>query len=282
MTETKAPVRSDALCAEQLCRFADKSGWYHSIELAPGIVTRGAYDHTPFLAHYSFPESLEGWTVLDVGTSEGFFAFEFERRGAAEVLAIDTDRFDGTPAVSPSAAHVRKYVEKYRKRAATNDSFEFLYHILGVPLGHHTLAAATLRQSHIRFKNHSVYELDRLDRKYDLVFCGDLLTHLKDPITAVEQLAKATGRLCIIALPDVLPVPNDPSLPCEKHCQYVGNTSGGAFFHFTPECLREMLLASGFATAEIVSRFALPDSTRKLTNPHAVLHCTPTADGVNP
>ncbi len=282
MPEPVALTTPQTICPEQLVRFADKPGWYHSIELAPGVVTRGAYDHTPLLHHYRFPDTLEGWSVLDVGASEGFFAFEFETRGASDVLAVDTDRFDGTPALSLSVTHAHKYVEKYRRRAATNRPFEQLYQTLGVPCGHHTLAAATLRRSQVRFERRSVYDLDQLDHKYDLVFCGDLFTHLKNPITAAEQLAATTGRLCIVALANALPAASDAPQAQEKQCEYVGDCSGGAFFHFAPECLRRLLLASGFHTVNIVSRFDLPDRARGLTNPHAVLHCIPHSNAPTP
>jgi hypothetical protein len=32
-------------------RLADKPGWCHTIEVAPGVRTRSAYDHTPHLLH---------------------------------------------------------------------------------------------------------------------------------------------------------------------------------------------------------------------------------------
>ena len=34
----------------------------------------------------------------------------------------------------------------------------------------------------------SVYELDSDLGEFDLIFCGDLLVHLKDPITAVQRM----------------------------------------------------------------------------------------------
>ncbi len=50
--------------------------------------------------HSDFPENMSGMTVLDVGSATGFFAFEFERRGA-RVISVelpslrDLDRFPG-------------------------------------------------------------------------------------------------------------------------------------------------------------------------------------------
>ena len=266
-TEPAAAPPSD----QAVRRLAEKAGWYHTIEVAPGVWTRGAYDHTPCLTNYRFPESLRGWTALDVGASEGFFAYHLESLGAERIVAVDTDTFDGSVAIDPSRAHTAKYAEKYRKRAATNEGHEATYRALGVPVGNHRLAAAALRRSTVEFRTGDVYRLDALGERFDLVFCGDLLTHLKHPIAAAEQLALATGRLCIVALADALaPIPGADDA---RRCEYVGNVSGGAFFHFTPECARELLLASGFASVEIVSRFDLPDRTRRVVNPPAVLHC---------
>src|SRR5689334_19498989 len=61
------------------------AAWYHRIPLGDGIETPGHFR----MQHYHFPERLDGKRVLDVGASTGFFAYEFERRGAAEVVAIE-------------------------------------------------------------------------------------------------------------------------------------------------------------------------------------------------
>lgn len=271
MARTTTQLHPMPPTAEAVRRLAEKPGWYHTIELAPGVWTRGAYDHTPVLPHYRFPESLRGWTALDVGTSEGFFAYHFESLDADRVVAIDTDTFDGSVAIDPSRAHSQRYIEKYRKRAATNEGHEPTYRALGVPVGNQRLATAALRRSRVEFRTGDTYTLDALAERYDLVFCGDLLTHLKHPILAAEQLAQATGRLCVISLGSALP--SIDGVADSTRCEYVGNASGGAFFHFTPECLRELLLASGFASVEIVSRFDLPDQAKGVSNPRAVLHC---------
>src|ERR1700722_811980 len=65
--------------------------WYHVIELGQGTVTPGWFDMRPFVGHYGLPDRLDGLRVLDVGSWDGFWAFEMERRGAAEVVALDLD-----------------------------------------------------------------------------------------------------------------------------------------------------------------------------------------------
>ena len=64
--------------------------WYHTIELCRGVYTRNAeFDHRSIVDCVGLPRSLAGKTALDVGTADGFWAFEMERRGADHVVAID-------------------------------------------------------------------------------------------------------------------------------------------------------------------------------------------------
>src|SRR3954451_23968602 len=62
--------------------------WYHTIEVAPGVVTPGWFDLRPIVDVLPWPD-VRGRRCLDVGTSDGFLAFELERRGATEVVATD-------------------------------------------------------------------------------------------------------------------------------------------------------------------------------------------------
>jgi tRNA (mo5U34)-methyltransferase len=65
--------------------------WFQKIELYPGYFTPGWSDpRVEKLPHYGLPEDLTGLRVLDIGCAEGFFSFEAERRGAREVIGIDS------------------------------------------------------------------------------------------------------------------------------------------------------------------------------------------------
>src|SRR5690348_5922792 len=92
--------------ADALARVRERLGdigWYHTQELAPGLVTPGMFDLRPFVGHYGLPDDLTGKRALDIGTFEGFWAFEIERRGA-DVTAIDVDRIqdlDWPPRLRP-------------------------------------------------------------------------------------------------------------------------------------------------------------------------------------
>ena len=56
--------------------------WYHTIDLGDGLITPGSFDYRATLENFAFPSSMSEMTALDVGSASGFFAFEFERRGA--------------------------------------------------------------------------------------------------------------------------------------------------------------------------------------------------------
>ena len=61
--------------------------WFHAIELPGGMVTPGwSNPRTDKLPFFGLPDEMHGLRVLDIGHAEGFFSFEAERRGAAEVV----------------------------------------------------------------------------------------------------------------------------------------------------------------------------------------------------
>jgi len=68
-----------------------KTGWWHSFELPDGTVTEGVCSLESLrkrISQFPIPADLTGKRVLDIGTWDGWFAFEMERRGA-EVMAVD-------------------------------------------------------------------------------------------------------------------------------------------------------------------------------------------------
>src|SRR3954468_19855077 len=76
-------------------RIRELGDWFHNLDLH-GVPTAPSH----FLGDYpaikwrrfahAVPADLSGWTVLDIGCNGGFYALEMKRRGASQVLAIDT------------------------------------------------------------------------------------------------------------------------------------------------------------------------------------------------
>jgi tRNA (mo5U34)-methyltransferase len=161
--------------------------WYHTLELAPGVLTPGWFDLRETAAAV-LPERLDGLRCLDVATFDGFWAFEMERRGAAEVLAIDVldpAQWDW-PAGSPPQA---REALASRKRGGTG--FE--------------VAAAALGSS-VRRLERSVYDLEPAEvGSFDLVYVGSLLLHLRDPAGALARVHDVcSGRLVLVESVDAL------------------------------------------------------------------------------
>lgn len=166
----------------ELRRQVDERRWYHTIELAPGITTPGFFDHRAVVDRYGLPEDMSGMRALDIGTFDGFFAFEMERRGA-EVTALDVDSLDHLD----WPAHLREAgLRGEEANAGMIDSGGF--HVAHAALG-----------SSVTREILSIYDAspERLGT-FDLVFCGSVLIHLRDPALALERMAAlCKGRLVL-------------------------------------------------------------------------------------
>src|SRR3954451_21387502 len=80
--------------------------WYHTIDLPEDVVTPGWFDLRPVVDVMPWPD-LQGKRCLDIGTYDGFLAFEMERRGAREVVAVDINdhtKWDWPPDVRATGA----------------------------------------------------------------------------------------------------------------------------------------------------------------------------------
>jgi tRNA (mo5U34)-methyltransferase len=147
---------------------AREISWYHAMELEPGRKTEAMFDLDDQVHHYGLPERLDGKRCLDVGTWDGYWAFEMERRGAAEVVALDLDderELDYPP---------RRRPEKFSE----------------VPRGAGFRLAHSVFGSSVERVVRSVYDAtpDELGT-FDLIFCGSVLVHLRDQLLALERIA---------------------------------------------------------------------------------------------
>ena len=76
---------------DKLKQIIDDEVWFHSINIGDDLCTKGQKSKEALkkeLDTISFPD-LNNKTVLDIGTYDGFYAFESERRGAKRVVALD-------------------------------------------------------------------------------------------------------------------------------------------------------------------------------------------------
>jgi tRNA (mo5U34)-methyltransferase len=173
--------------ADDLAAALDRE-WYHTIELAPGLLTPGWFDTRTVVPRLPFPTSLEGRRCLDVATFDGFWAFEMERRGAAEVHAIDV--------LDPHAwdwpeMSADETIAALNRRKEGGRGFEVAHRALG---------------SSVQFEERSVYDLDPESMgEFDFVYVGSLLMHLRDPVRALERVRSVCrGQLLLVDNVDLM------------------------------------------------------------------------------
>jgi len=163
--------------------------WWHTIDVAPGVSTPGSWDLRGTSEQLPWPD-VAGKRCLDVGTMDGFWAFELERRAAAEVVATD---------IGPVRSDVPG-----RRRAQGSEE----------PLGRQTFAlAAELLGSRTEYRERNVYDLNPAeDGEFDVVVLGYVLQMVRDPLRALAAIRSVCrGHLLLldtVSLPlSLLPAP---------------------------------------------------------------------------
>jgi len=237
--------------------------WYHCVDLGNGEVTDGDYDMAQYLPYYHFPADLGGHEVLDVGRASGYFAFEFEARGAnvtaTELRSIlDWDFVGGEEGRTATMA---KYLEmpnfeEYFIRGAFNYAHE-------------------ARQSKVKKVDASVYDLSPMlfdGKKFDIVFAGSITSHVKSPVVALEKLFSVTADTgtCIVSAPflDVVEMRDLPFMAM------VGRSDPDlrSWWLLNARGLSELLYAAGFKVVRVLSNFDLKHLKEASVFPHIVAH----------
>lgn len=217
--------------------------WYHTIELAPGVVTSGFFDTRPTVAKVPLPGSLAGKRCLDVGTWDGFWAFEMERRGADSVTAIDIEdprRWDW-PAQSQFGAAGRDrlaYLEQFKSGAA---SFGLAREALG---------------SSVERVDCSVYDLDPdVHGTFDFVFLGSLLLHLRDPVRALDRVRSVcSGEAVFADTIELIPSITRPRTPTAR----LEGMDQSWWWQPNAAAFRRMVRSAGFEIVERTGIYFLP------------------------
>ena len=157
--------------------------WYHTIDFPDGTTTPGFFDTRDAPRNVQWPASLAGGRCLDVGTYDGFWAFELEKRGARDVVALDID--DPEEIDWSYDNRVSGPADMRAWKAERGPGF---------------FAAAERLGSKAQRVNCSVYRLDpEIHGTFDVVFCGALLPHLRDPVAALEAMRSVcSGQLVLV------------------------------------------------------------------------------------
>lgn len=195
--------------------------WFHRIDLPGGVTTPG--NDWDYLWNNT-KSAIRGLTyrgrrVLDIGSMDGFWAFEAERRGAAYVVASDIN-------------------------AACADRLLFCREALGSRV--------------VPFFNVHVERLKEGEGflgRFDIIQHLGVMYHLPDPFVSLSQcraLMDEGGHLVL----ETLAIPNVPMscmvfngvMPSDHESGYWWRLYKGAHPQWAPtlSCLLEMLLLAGF------------------------------------
>ena len=253
---------------EQLRELFDQGKWYHCFRYQD-FVSNGTYDVEKYIPFYGFEKDYAGKSVLDVGSSDGYFSIWMKEHGAARVRAIDSNKYDGSLAIAASNFNLENYERKYAQYVDDFAKFHSVYESFGLSNSNKLLLMAKLRSLEVEFQTGTVYDL-KPHGEFDIVMCNDLLEHLRDPITAIEQLYFATREKCIITISSAM-----KTNWFNRHIPlltYQGHISGGSFYSLSEAAVTAMCKAAGFAEANVVSRFDMENRMHHVTNPHFVVH----------
>jgi tRNA (mo5U34)-methyltransferase len=151
---------STTLTPERIRRRVRELGeWFHNLDLG-GVQTApnhflGDYPRNKWSSFaHAIPADLRSCTVLDIGCNAGFYSIEMKRRGADRVVAVDFD-------------------ETYLAQARF---------------------AAEVCEADIEFHQLSVYDVAKLQEKFDLVLFMGVLYHLRHPLLALDLIHEHVAR----------------------------------------------------------------------------------------
>jgi tRNA (mo5U34)-methyltransferase len=231
---------------------AKRLKYYHTLELTPEYTTPGWFDLRKYVDEYGIPDDLAGKRVLDVGTWDGYWAFEMEKRGA-EVVALDLDderELDWPPRHRP---------QDYNTEGPRGQGFHAAKEVLG---------------SKVERVVQSIYHATPEELgQFDLVFCGSVLIHLRDQFLAIERICNLVkpGGMFITAeehdrLADLIPF-TVSRYRADRHAAVV-------YYMPSVKTWKQMIFDAGFDRVERFGKFTMVvgSGDKQFKVPHVVHH----------
>ena len=203
-----------------LAKEVDAITWYHRIELPGDVTTPGINDSQFALSKLHMPMSLEGKSVLDIGTWDGFYAFEASRRGATRVLATDSFVWEG------------KYTQA------------------GFLLARDALGLTNV----VEERTIDIMDMtpETVGETFDVVLLLGILYHLADPIGALRRAASLCDDLLLIETETALNYLPYPAARLWPTTGLRGDPTN--WFSLNQSALVDLLRSLGFADVRVVYR----------------------------
>lgn len=170
------------------------------------------------MVHDWVVRSVKGKRVLDLFSANGAFAFMAALAGAKEVVGVE---------YSEERIECAKFI-----------------------------AGTIQTDCSIQFKCGDIYRIaDYFDEPFDVTLCFGGLYHIADPAFVLQQIHSLTRECLILQTSQVLPYKSNRAkfVVRRKDKTRQGKTSiraGYGTWHYSPACVRELLLHGGFTVHE--------------------------------
>jgi len=192
--------RGSGLSRDELVALAQsqRGRWWHSIDFGQGVVTQGGKSAEVLereLAALELPP-LKGKTVLDIGAWDGYFSFAAERLGASRVVAIDHFMWS----IDIDKQHA--YRGECERRGVPPKPYDEVPEVWrpdtlpgkrGFDAAHRALGSR-VESVVADFMTTDLTELGQ----FDVVLYLGVLYHMKNPVEAMERVARVTREFVFI------------------------------------------------------------------------------------
>ena len=221
---------------------ASVNRWWHSIPVAPGVVTPG--HKTPEILAKELQQVplhlVRGKTVLDIGAWDGFFSFAAEAAGASRVVSLDHYAWANDFGTGPAARASPYWEEKWPGKIGFN-------------------VARALRGSHVESMAEDFMAMDPSTiGAFDVVFFFGVLYHMRHPLLSLERVCEFTRELAVIETEAMEIRGSEHSAYCEFFERRELNDDDSNWWSPNIRALCGMIRAAGFSRAEPVITPSLP------------------------
>jgi tRNA (mo5U34)-methyltransferase len=189
--------------------------WNHPVPLGNGIVAPGLDTPARRESYLHIPERLDELSVLDIGTNDGYFAFQAEQRGASKVVAIDI----------------------WDQPTSSKGEGFFL--------------AKQILDSKVDGRKMSVYDLPADLGIFDVIFFFGVLYHLRYPLLALDRIRLCCHSETLLIVESHLDL---PEIKRPVAAFYEGDEAGHDptnWFGPNRACVEAWLKSSGFSRVEM-------------------------------
>lgn len=150
--------------------------------------TNGIYNWKPYLSYFK-KINLKNKSLLDVGPGDGFFSrFFLEQKCKVSAYEIKDQKYRDN--FNYGYLNIKKKISDQGKKITKNNTGEFLFNYTN-----------KLLKKNIKIQHGNIYDLGKIKKKYDIVFCNDVLLHLTDPFRGLVNLKLASKKIVIFSSP---------------------------------------------------------------------------------